>query len=142
MRSVFLHELFPEEEAVSDKVLLPLVEAAAFHPAAAADPRRWYYGLLDYGAHLKATVPNPSRRSAGHSRQSAFEGSRRQKRAWITRRVLAAPEGVSRAVVLADLNTAELVAGRPEVEPPLFDSIVADLLAEGFFREENDTLTP
>lgn len=142
VRSVFLHELFPEEEAVSDKVLLPLVEAAAFHPAAAADPRRWYYGLLDYGAHLKATVPNPSRRSAGHSRQSAFEGSRRQKRAWITRRVLAAPEGVSRAVVLADLNTAEAAAGRPEVEPPLFDSIVADLLAEGFFREENDTLTP
>lgn len=36
VRSVFLHELFPEEEAVSDKVLLPLVEAAAFHPAAAA----------------------------------------------------------------------------------------------------------
>lgn len=142
VRSVFLHELFPEEEAVSDKVLLPLVEAAAFHPAAAADPRRWYYGLLDYGAHLKATVPNPSRRSAGHSRQSAFEGSRRQKRAWIIRRVLAAPEGVSRAVVLADLNTAEAAAGRPEVEPPLFDSIVADLLAEGFFREENDTLTP
>ena len=34
VRSVFLHELFPEEEAVSDKVLLPLVEAAAFHPAA------------------------------------------------------------------------------------------------------------
>ena len=59
VRSVFLHELFPEEEAVSDKVLLPLVEAAAFHPVAAADPRRWYYGLLDYGAHLKATVPNP-----------------------------------------------------------------------------------
>ena len=117
VRSVFLHELFPEEEAVSDKV-------------------------LDYGAHLKATVPNPSRRSAGHSRQSAFEGSRRQKRAWIIRRVLAAPEGVSRAAVLADLNTAELAAGRPEVEPPLFDSIVADLLAEGFFREENDTLTP
>ena len=142
VRSVFLHELFPEEEAVSDKVLLPLVEAAAFHPAAAADPRRWYYGLLDYGAHLKATVPNPSRRSAGHSRQSAFEGSRRQKRAWITRRVLAAPEGVSRAAVLADLNAAELASGRPEVDPPLFDSIVADLLTEGFFREENDTLTP
>ncbi len=87
-------------------------------------------------------MPNPSRRSAGHSRQSAFEGSRRQKRAWITRRVLAAPEGVYRAAVLADLNAAELAAGRPEVDPPLFDSIVADLLAEGFFREENDTLTP
>lgn len=142
VRSVFLHELFPTEEAVSDKVLLPLVEAAAFHPAAAADPRRWYYGLLDYGAYLKATVPNPSRRSSGHTRQSAFEGSRRQKRAWITRRVLAAPEGVRRAVVLADLNKAELAAARPEVDAELFASIIADLTAEGFFREEAGLLIP
>ena len=37
---------------------------------------------------------NPTRRSASYSRQSAFEGSRRQKRAWIVRRVLAAPEGI------------------------------------------------
>lgn len=142
VRSVFLHELFPNEDAVSDKALLPLVEAAAFHPAAAADPRRWYYGLLDYGAYLKATVPNPSRRSAGHSRQSAFEGSRRQKRAWITRRVLAAPEGVSRERVLADLSAAERAAGRPEVETTLFNSIVADLLSEGFFREAGAHLVP
>lgn len=142
VRSVFLHELFPAEEAVSDKVLLPLVEAAAFHPLAAADPRRWYYGLLDYGAYLKATVPNPSRRSSGHTRQSAFEGSRRQKRAWITRRVLAAPEGVRRAVVLADLNKAELAAARPEVDAELFASIIADLTAEGFFREEVGLLIP
>ena len=142
VRTVFLHELFPAEDAVSDKVLLPLVEAAAFHPLAAADPRRWYYGLLDYGAHLKATVPNPSRRSSGHTRQSTFEGSRRQKRAWITRRVLAAPEGVRRAVVLADLNKAELAAARPEVDAELFASIIADLTAEGFFREEAGLLIP
>lgn len=142
VRAVFLHELFPHAEGVSDKELLPLVEFAAFHPAAAADPRRWYYGLLDYGAYLKATVPNPSRRSASHSRQSAFEGSRRQKRAWITRRVLAAPEGVSRAAVLHDLNAAETAAGRSEVDAPLFDSIVADLLREGFFREADAQLVP
>ena len=142
MRSVFLHELFPEEEAVSDKVLLPLVEAAAFHPAAAADPRRWYYGLLDYGAHLKATVPNPL---PAQRRPQPPVGLRRlpPPEAGLDHpRVLAAPEGVSRAAVLADLNAAELASGRPEVDPPLFDSIVADLLTEGFFREENDTLTP
>ncbi|MEE0706897.1 MAG: adenine glycosylase [Adlercreutzia sp.] len=142
VRAVFLHELFPDEEQVSDRVLEPLVRAAAFHPAAAADPRRWYYGLLDYGAHLKATVPNPSRRSASHSRQSTFEGSRRQKRAWIVRRVLAAPEGVKAAQVLADLEHTEREAGRPEVGEELFASIVDDLVSEGFFRRTGQVLVP
>lgn len=142
VRTVFLHELFPQEDKVSDRALEPLVRAAAFHPAAAADPRRWYYGLLDYGAHLKATVPNPSRRSASHSRQSTFEGSRRQKRAWIVRRVLAAPEGVSTAKVRADLSDAECQAGRERVDEALFSSIVDDLVAEGFFRRVGDVLVP
>ncbi len=142
VRTLFLHELFPEQEAVPDKALLPLVEAAAFHPLAAADPRRWYYGLLDYGAHLKATVPNPSRRSASHSRQSAFEGSRRQKRAWVTRRVLAAPEGVPASTVLRDLNRAEQEAARDAVDGELFASIVDDLVSEGFFKRNGDILVP
>ncbi|WP_296009472.1 adenine glycosylase [uncultured Adlercreutzia sp.] len=142
VRTVFLHELFPEQEAVPDKALLPLVEVAAFHPLAAADPRRWYYGLLDYGAHLKATVPNPSRRSASHSRQSAFEGSRRQKRAWVTRRVLAAPEGVPATTVLRDLNRAEQEAARDAVDGELFASIVDDLVSEGFFKRDGDILVP
>ncbi|MDE8703324.1 adenine glycosylase [Adlercreutzia equolifaciens] len=142
VRTVFLHELFPYEDKVSDRVLEPLVRAAAYHPVAAADPRRWYYGLLDYGAHLKATVPNPSRRSASHSRQSTFEGSRRQKRAWIVRRVLAAPEGVEAARVRTDLGQAELEAGREEVDEALFSSIVDDLVAEGFFHRVDDVLVP
>lgn len=142
VRTVFLHELFPDQEGVTDRTLEPLVRAAAFHPAAAADPRRWYYGLLDYGARLKATVPNPSRRSASHTRQSTFEGSRRQKRAWIVRRVLAAPEGVSPALVRADLNAAEAEAARPEVPEELFASIVDDLVGEGFFRRDGQLLAP
>lgn len=140
VRSVFLHELFPSREAVPDRELAPAVLAAALEPLAASDPRRWYYGLLDYGAHLKATVPNPSRRSASHGRQSAFEGSRRQKRAWITRRVLAAPDGVSCERVLADLNEAEGKAGREAVDGELFASIVDDLASEGFFHREGDRL--
>lgn len=44
------------------------------------DPRTWYYALLDYGAYLKRTIPNPSRRSSAHTRQSRFEGSHRQAR--------------------------------------------------------------
>lgn len=142
VRSVFLHELFPEEEAVSDKVLLPLVEAAAFHPAAAADPRRWYYGLLDYGAHLKATVPNPSRLQRRSQPPVGFRGLPPPEAGLDHPPRARRSRGRLRAAVLADLNTAEARCRSSEVEPPLFDSIVADLLAEGFFREENDTLTP
>ena len=142
VRAVFLHELFPHEDKVSDKMLERLVAAAAFHPAAAADPRRWYYSLLDYGAHLKATGVNPTRRSASYSRQSVFEGSRRQKRAWIVRRVLAAPEGVEAAVVARELSAAEVAAGREAVEADLFESIAGDLVGEGFFRREGALLVP
>jgi len=142
VRAVFLHELFPDRDGVPDQELAPTVAAAAFCGPAAADPRRWYYGLLDYGAHLKATGVNPTRRSASYSRQSAFEGSRRQKRAWIVRRVLAAPEGSEAPCVLAELSAAEAGAGRPAVDEALFASIVDDLVAEGFFRREGALLIP
>ena len=118
VRAVFLHELFPGEEGVSDRELVPLVRATC--PADASDPdddpRTWYYALLDYGAYLKRTVPNPSRRSSGHARQSRFEGSHRQKRAELVRILLAhrgdAPGGVDLGTVAAELASAEEKAGR------------------------------
>ena len=46
----------------------------------AEDAREWFWALMDYGTHLKATLPNPSRRSRHHVRQGRFEGSNRQLR--------------------------------------------------------------
>ena len=60
VRSVFLHELFPDQDKVPDKELAPYVADAC--PATGV--RSWYYALLDYGADLKARLGNPSRRSA------------------------------------------------------------------------------
>lgn len=133
VRTVFLHELFPERDAVPDRTIAPLVALTC----PSDNPRAWYYALLDYGAHLKATVPNPSRRSAHHARQSAFAGSRRQKRAELVRCVLAEP-GISERELLARLNEAERAGGRPDVDEALFASIVGDLVAEGFFRREGE----
>jgi A/G-specific adenine glycosylase len=142
VRTVFLHELFPHEMNVPDKRLEPLVALAAYHPAVAADPRRWYYGLLDYGAHLKATMVNPSRRSAHHTRQSTFEGSRRQKRSFVVRTVLAHPEGVNVARAHALLNNEEKRSGRNFVSDEEFSSIVNQLAEEGFFTCQRDMLIP
>ena len=135
VRTVFLHELFPNRDGVSDKELVPLVADTC--PAEGA--RAWYYALLDYGAHLKTLVANPSRRSAHYTRQSTFEGSRRQKRAELVRIVLAAgAEGIGLAELAARLDAFEEAGGRTGVETAVFESIVADLTAEGFFRREGD----
>lgn len=133
VRTVFIHALFPQVERVSDKQLEPLV-AACCPPA--GQVRAWYYALLDVGAHLKTQVANPSRRSAHYAKQSAFEGSRRQKRAELVRIVLACP-GVARVEAAARLSAEEQAAGRSAVDADLFASIAADLVREGFFREED-----
>jgi A/G-specific adenine glycosylase len=91
VRAVFLHRFFADAEDVPDSALRPLVEATWDR----ADPRGWGYALMDYGVHLKRTLPNPSRRSRHHSRQSPFEGSKRQRRARLLREVLSEPGGES-----------------------------------------------
>ena len=76
IRSVYLHEFFGDAEGVPDSAILPLVEATLDHER----PREWFWALMDYGTHLKATHPNPSRRSRHHAKQGRFEGSDRQLR--------------------------------------------------------------
>jgi A/G-specific adenine glycosylase len=79
---------------------------------------------MDYGAHLKATMPNPSRRSRHYARQSPFEGSRRQKRSSLLR---AAMEGVRSPEELAEATGIELAEA---------DEILDELAAEGFLVRE------
>jgi len=117
VRAVYLHSFFADAEGVPDREIVPLVEATMDRD----DPRSWYYALLDYGVHLKATVPNPSRRSRHHARQSPYEGSRRQKRARMLRILLATP-GMSSADIADDLG----------IGLPLAEEILGDLVAEGF----------
>ena len=138
VRTVFLHLLFGDVDAVDDREVTPLVAATCL---ASGNPRLWYYALLDYGAYLKTQVKNPSRRSAHYARQSAFEGSRRQKRAELVRIVLADP-GITRTCALASLSEEELSQGREAVDGELFASLLADLAREGFFRIEGDSLVP
>lgn len=128
VRAVFIHEFFARAERVSDKELRPLVEAACPR----SDVRGWYYALLDVGAHLKKTSANPTRKSTAYARQSAFAGSRRQKRAWLVREVMARP-GVSSDELLACLGAFEAREGREGPDRGEFDSIMADLAREGFF---------
>jgi A/G-specific adenine glycosylase len=85
IRTVFIHHFFPKKKKVSDKELLPYMEAALDRK----NPRRWYSALMDYGTYLKQTMPNPSRRSSTHVRQSKFKGSDREIRGAILKAHLA-----------------------------------------------------
>lgn len=157
VRTVMLHHFFPEVPDVPDRELSPLVEATCPAAPGAQDPapyaapsdaddtpRAWYYAMLDYGAYLKKTVPNPSRRSRSYTRQSRFEGSRRQKRALIVRLLLAAQATGSPSVSLDEVRCGvdeqELASGRPRVDADEVRSILTDLEKEGFARPaaEND----
>jgi A/G-specific adenine glycosylase len=77
IRRVFIHFFFANKRRqVHDKELMPLIEAALD----TKKPRDWYYALMDYGAMLGKTMPNPNRKSAHYAKQSPFAGSNRQIR--------------------------------------------------------------
>jgi A/G-specific adenine glycosylase len=120
IRAVFLHFFFPGEVEVPDSSILPLVEESLDR----ADPRRWYWALMDYGSALKRITPNPGRRSAHYARQSRFEGSLRQARGAVLRRL--ASDGPA--------NLASLVVGSG-IEEPRIRSALESLSAEGFVAE-------
>ncbi len=76
IRRVFLQLFFPDQEAVSDKDILPLANATLYRES----PRDWYNALMDYGVFLKREFGNANARSRHYTRQSAFKNSNRQLR--------------------------------------------------------------
>lgn len=73
---------------ISDKELLGLMEQII---QGEKRPRDFYWALMDYGAHLKASGVRNNHRSAHYTKQSKFDGSLRQTRGIILRRLHAGP---------------------------------------------------
>ena len=158
VRTVFLHELYPQAEGVPDSELVPLVELtcpASVEDAGNADgtandatteltPRSWYYALLDYGAYLKKTIPNPSRRSKSHVKQSRFEGSHRQKRAELLRVLLAHKDegGAEFDTLHQELCQIEVNAGRETLDEQVTLGLLEELAKEGFCQKNDEYWLP
>jgi A/G-specific adenine glycosylase len=113
IRRVFIHEYFADADDISDSAIRPLVAETLDRE----QPREWYWALMDYGADLAKRVPNPNRRSRHYSVQSRFEGSLRQVRGEVLRRLLGGPKEAS------DLGTDERLP-----------RVLSDLVREGFIR--------
>lgn len=126
IRSVFIHHFFPEREEIHDREILPLVEWSLDR----ANPREWYYALMDLGAALKKEFGNPNRKSAHHVRQAPFLGSNRQRRSLLLKEILGTP-GVTGAELARRLAAdAEVLAAN-----------LQQLQREGFIREEEGRYT-
>jgi A/G-specific adenine glycosylase len=119
IRRTYIHFFFPQR-SVSDKELLPLIEATLDR----ADPREWYYALMDYGAYLAKKVQNPNRRSTSYKKQTRFEGSRRQMRGKLLRTLLLHKKA----------SLAMLSRKFPE-NIPLLEEALEALTCEGFLSK-------
>jgi len=86
IRTVFIHHFFEDSDDITDKQLMPLIEAALQDALERGiSPREWHWALMDYGTHIKQAIGNAARRSKTYSKQSKFEGSRRQIRGQVLR---------------------------------------------------------
>lgn len=118
IRTVFIHHFFPQQEKVSDRELVPLIQAAL----SSGDVRSWYWALMDYGAFLKSTGNRAARRSRHHTVQSTFEGSHRQLRGHILRILATRSQNQT--------QLAQLVAD------PRLDKALAQLESEGLISRK------
>lgn len=133
VRAVFIHEFFGEHEVVSDKDLVPLVDATCPDDERARD---WYYALLDYGAYLKKNTVNPTRKSRQYTRQSKFEGSHRQKRAYLLRCVI--DDVLTSEELTETLARSEQEAGRKAPSFEETQAILCELEREGFIARQGN----
>ncbi|MCE9643754.1 A/G-specific adenine glycosylase [Candidatus Parcubacteria bacterium] len=128
IRTAYLHHFFAERKDVSDTEILPLIEQTLYKK----DPRIWYYALMDYGAHLKSILPNPSRRSVHHKKQAAFKGSNRELRGAILKHL-----ALQKSLSKADLFKKLLPLKRSRAET---GAVLEALSKEGLVRVSKDSL--
>lgn len=121
IRAIYIHHFFPQKNKVSDKELLPIIEKTLDKH----NPRDWYYALMDYGVHLKQTLPNPSRKSKHHIKQSQFKGSNREVRSKILK------------YILKQNRTKQEIIKFIGKTPHNVSKNISDLVKEGFIHQKD-----
>ena len=97
IRTVYLNHFFMDQTAVADRDILPIVEQTMDQ----ANPRQWFWALMDYGSELKAQGKGKLFASRHYTKQPEFAGSLRQMRGEILRRYVG---GQPLAEITADLQ--------------------------------------
>ena len=126
IRTIFIHFFFPGQDEVSDEEIIPLVTKTLD----AANPREWYYALMDYGTFLKKSIANPGRKSRHYHKQTPFDGSNRQVRGRILRYLTRERQG-----------TEEEIAEGLSLDPGKVKSALLALEKEGLLTRKGAGLT-
>jgi len=121
IRAVYIHFFFPGRSSVQDADLLPFIQKTLYR----RDPRRWYNALMDYGVMLKKTCGNPTRNSAGYTRQSPFKGSNREIRGLIIK-TLVARQACTQAMLIKQTGK----------EPERVKAVIRQLMEEGLLKRQ------
>lgn len=125
IRTVFIYHFFPEINHINDKDIFPLIEKTL----AKENPREWYYALMDYGSYLKKEYGNPNAKSKHYAKHSKFEGSKRQLRG----RILKKLDSENKLTLETILEFTDKT--QSEVE-----KIVDEMVMEGFIIREANKL--
>lgn len=121
IRTVVIHEFFSGVDDVPDAQILAVIEEALAHGKhRAGSVREWYWALMDYGAYIKATKGNLSRRARSYVTQPPLAGSRRQIRGYVLR-------------LLADREMS-LPEIAQHISDPRLEGVIEDLIQEGMVR--------
>ncbi len=123
IRTVLLYVFFSSEEKVSDRLLLKTMQMLVPQK----DAREWYYAMTDLGVLIKKNHGNHNRRSAAYTKQSKFEGSRRQVRGMILKALLALP-----------CQTIDSLAGVLQKPYEIIAAVVHELYEEGQIQQQQD----
>jgi len=129
IRTVLFYHLYDYKnitlKSIDDKELLLVLEKYLSHDKRAQkNPCEFYWALMDYGSHLKQTVGNLNTRAKAHTKQSRFEGSRRQLRAALLR------------FILEESRTKKEILTQGAKDTQVTQELLDDLVREGSVRYE------
>jgi A/G-specific adenine glycosylase len=117
---VYIHHFFDGHMTVSDKEIASVVAQTLD----SENPREFYWALMDYGSYLKTAVGNLNKVSKHYTKQSRFDGSRRQIRGHIIKLLGSAPRTSEEiSVVIDDERLA---------------TVLIELVEEGMIRMADD----
>jgi len=120
IRTVFIHHFFHDQFDIDDKQIRELLEQT-LDPE---NPREFYWALMDYGTHLKQTLPSRNNQSKHYKKQSPLAGSPREMRGRIIRALVGSA---------LDENTLRLTVKSDERFDPALDA----LAREGLVYQQN-----
>lgn len=118
IRTVYIHHFFHDQQDIPDSAIRDKLSQTLDHK----HPREFYWRLMDYGTLLKQELGNLSQKSGTYTKQSRFEGSRRQVRG----RVIDA--------LRAHAATHEQLAS--QIDDERLDSVLEHLQAEGLITKK------